>query len=115
MISTSEGQLSQVKTEARVSNNPVALLEAFIEMKQRIQVFTPYEPITINSNDEFETHGFLGTGSWNDPYRIEGYNITDSNSDLIIIKNTTVTFRIANNYLNGMGTASTGSRQRSNS
>ncbi|MCK4844372.1 MAG: hypothetical protein KAS95_01730 [Candidatus Heimdallarchaeota archaeon] len=35
---------------------------------------TPHDPIEITSDSDFEV--FLGTGTAEDPYIIEGYNIT---------------------------------------
>ncbi len=67
MISTTEGHFSQIRTGTMMSDNPVTLLEVSTEKKQSVQFLTPYEPIKITSNDEFETYGFSGTGNWNDP------------------------------------------------
>ena len=48
-----------------------------------------HTPIKICSDQDLETLGFLGTGTKEDPYRIENFNITTSNSSAIYISNTT--------------------------
>lgn len=72
------------------------------------QVFTPHSPITISANNHFALHGFPGSGTFDDPYRIERLNITASTIDLIRIIDTTVYFRISDIFLNGLSTASSG-------
>ncbi|MFX0052579.1 MAG: right-handed parallel beta-helix repeat-containing protein, partial [Candidatus Hermodarchaeota archaeon] len=72
------------------------------------QAYTPHPPILITSNSHFVSQGFSGSGTPNDPYRIENLNITASNGDLMSISDTTVYFCISNNYLNGLTTTTTG-------
>ncbi|MHA2365396.1 MAG: right-handed parallel beta-helix repeat-containing protein, partial [Candidatus Hodarchaeales archaeon] len=59
--------------------------------------------ISILNNTAFGPSGydFPGTGTENDPYIIEGYNITDTGV-LIEIVNTDVYFNLSNNLLNGL-------------
>ncbi|MFW9801363.1 MAG: right-handed parallel beta-helix repeat-containing protein [Candidatus Thorarchaeota archaeon] len=59
-------------------------------------------PIAILSDADFSSYGFPGTGDKGTPYRIEGYNITDSNFELIVIENTEAFFVIQNNYLDSI-------------
>ena len=70
------------------------------------KVFEFHLPVIIRSNEDFQTQGFSGSGSSTDPYRIEYLNITTFSNNLISISNTTVFFRIAHNYLNGLSFAS---------
>ncbi|MHA2333323.1 MAG: right-handed parallel beta-helix repeat-containing protein, partial [Candidatus Hodarchaeales archaeon] len=57
---------------------------------------------------DFNSQGFNGSGTIDDPYRIEGFDITASSGKLIYISGTTVYFRIVNNYINGLTTATFG-------
>jgi len=81
-----------------------------VSLTKRIeaQQFSPHEPINIFSDNGFDLQGFLGSGTINDPYRIEGYNITASEGELILIRHTRVNFIIKNNLLNGLFIASSG-------
>jgi parallel beta-helix repeat protein len=77
----------------------------------RIQSFNDSSPIVITQDSDFNTWngtGFPGNGTINDPIRIEGLNITASSGYLIYISGTTLHFRIAHNYLNGLTTSSYG-------
>lgn len=83
------------------------------ELHQRplnLQTYTPHPPISISSNSQFGSAGFPGEGTIDDPYRIEGFNITDSVGPLISIKDTTVYFIISSNLLDGVTVASSGIR-----
>jgi parallel beta-helix repeat protein len=58
---------------------------------------TPHDPIFIDSNDDFISYGFKGTGIAKDPYLIENLEIiTITNSCGIHIKDTTKSFIIRN-------------------
>ncbi|MHA1347699.1 MAG: right-handed parallel beta-helix repeat-containing protein [Candidatus Heimdallarchaeaceae archaeon] len=57
----------------------------------------PHDPIIITSNSDLAT--FPGSGSSKDPFRIEGFNITTSNSTGIHITGTTKYFTVQNNYI----------------
>jgi parallel beta-helix repeat protein len=59
-------------------------------------------PIFIHDDSDFITYGFPGTGEENTPYVIEGYNITNSNFELIVVENTEAFFVIKNNCLNSI-------------
>ncbi|MFX0183951.1 MAG: nitrous oxide reductase family maturation protein NosD, partial [Candidatus Hodarchaeota archaeon] len=74
---------------------------------QGITAYVERGPIKIFNNSAFGDDGydFNGTGTSNDPYLIDGYNITDSTSYLIHIENTTLYFRISNCYLNSKHSA----------
>jgi parallel beta-helix repeat protein len=75
--------------------------------KAKFQSLTPHGPISIHSNEDFVVQGFPGSGTSNDPYVIEGLNISKSNyiEDLIAIMWTTAHFVVKNNYINGLSTA----------
>ncbi|MFX0122589.1 MAG: NosD domain-containing protein [Candidatus Hodarchaeota archaeon] len=57
-------------------------------------------PLTIHGNADFR--GFPGSGTSNDPYRIEGYNIIDPRETLISISDTDAYFSLSDNNLDGM-------------
>jgi len=63
-------------------------------------------PIKIYSDDDLTV--FPGSGTKKDPYIIENYNITDSNSDGIYINGTTKYIIVRNCYLNGGGSINCG-------
>jgi parallel beta-helix repeat protein len=73
-----------------------------------IQQYVGHDPITILSDNEFASQGFNGSGTVDDPYLIEGFNITASKGNLIGISTTTIYFTIKNNILNGLSKASSG-------
>jgi parallel beta-helix repeat protein len=64
--------------------------------------YTTRGPIFIRKNSDFSSYGFPGTGEENTPYRIEGWSITGSVSELIMIENTDAHFIIQNNYLDSI-------------
>lgn len=80
----------------------------FLQKTTNTQAYIPHSPILISSDSHFVSQGFSGSGTINDPYRIENLNITTSNGDLISISDTTVYFRIQNNRLDGLTTATSG-------
>ncbi|MBS3795431.1 MAG: right-handed parallel beta-helix repeat-containing protein [Candidatus Thorarchaeota archaeon] len=57
--------------------------------------YTKHEVIAICNNSDFSGQDWPGSGSFDDPYVLEGLNITD-NATGISIKNTTVYFEIRN-------------------
>lgn len=63
--------------------------------------WTPHAPIEIDSDEDFLSLGFNGSGSEFDPYIIEGYNITTTElaTSAIFIAETTSYFLIRNCYL----------------
>ncbi len=52
--------------------------------------YTPHAPISINGDGDFRAANGVtgGSGTWNDPYVIEGWEITQSAVDGILIQNT---------------------------
>ncbi|MFX1559888.1 MAG: nitrous oxide reductase family maturation protein NosD, partial [Promethearchaeota archaeon] len=64
--------------------------------------YTSRGPIFIYSDSDFSAYGFPGTGDENTPYLIEGYSITDSIYELIVIEDTEAYFVIQNNYLDSV-------------
>ncbi len=62
--------------------------------------YTEYPPILIDDESDFAS--FPGQGTYTNPYRIEGYNITDNTAHLIEIRTTQAYFRINNCLLNGL-------------
>ncbi|MFX1516611.1 MAG: nitrous oxide reductase family maturation protein NosD, partial [Promethearchaeota archaeon] len=76
--------------------------------KVEIQQYFPHEPIVISSDSEFESQGFPGSGTYGDPYLIEGFNITSTTGSLIEIRSTETHFTLRNNFLNGLSTALSG-------
>jgi parallel beta-helix repeat protein len=108
MISTTDEQLYKFKTGNSSHMRLSVPTEVLVQKISNIQTKTPHGPILITSNDQFKTLGFTGTGSFDDPYKVKDLSITASSGDLINIRGTTVYFRISNNYLNGLTTASSG-------
>ena len=47
-----------------------------VDMPRLTAAYTPHAPITITSNADFSTQGWPGSGTVDDPYVIEGLNIT---------------------------------------
>ena len=72
------------------------------------RAYAPHSPIVITANSHFVSQGFLGAGTLENPYHIEHINITASSGDLILIRDTTVHFRISDTYLDGLATATSG-------
>ncbi|UCG03244.1 MAG: right-handed parallel beta-helix repeat-containing protein [Candidatus Heimdallarchaeota archaeon] len=66
------------------------------------------EPIVIIRNADFESLGFQGAGTEDNPYVIEGYYFADDSMVLIDIQHTDVHFIVRNNYLNGISGEFTG-------
>jgi len=73
-----------------------------------IQTYSPHSPVLITSNNQFGLYGFIGSGTYDDPYRIEHLHITALTGDLISINNTTAYFSINDNSLDGLTTATSG-------
>jgi len=71
-----------------------------------IASYVSHSPITITGNADFASQGFLGSGSEEIPYVIEGYNITTAGA-CITIQNTDMYFVIRNCLLIG-GAGGTG-------
>ncbi|MHA2495219.1 MAG: right-handed parallel beta-helix repeat-containing protein [Candidatus Hodarchaeales archaeon] len=84
------------------------VLKAISPKRTTLQTYAPHAPISIFSDNEFVSLRFPGSGTFDDPYRIEGFNITNATRPLIEIRNTTAYFRISMNLLNGLNTATRG-------
>jgi parallel beta-helix repeat protein len=67
-----------------------------------ISGYTIHAPISIQNNDDFESQGWPGNGTSDDPYTISGLNIT-SDARCIVITNTDVYYRIENCYISSPG------------
>jgi parallel beta-helix repeat protein len=81
-------------------------LVAFSETSFNANILQPvkliqHDPIVINSDSDFETYDFEGSGTQEEPYIIEGYEIeaTGSVDRGIEITSTTVYFIIQNCYI----------------
>ena len=67
--------------------------------------------LIINDSDfisQATANFWNGSGTQNDPYEIVGYNITNNSFPLIEIRDTSLYFTIANNYLNGIDNSTEG-------
>ena len=91
--------VSTVLTESLYARESFQIIETDMDIQLS---YANRGPITILSDSDFSSYGFPGTGDENSPYRIEGYNITDSNFELIIVENTEAFFVIQNNYLDSI-------------
>ncbi len=60
---------------------------------------TPHNPISITSDSNFTDYGFLGSGTAENPFVIEGYNITTTSNVGIYITDTTKYFTVRNCYV----------------
>ena len=78
---------------------------------KRPSQYIAHDPILIRRNTDFAALGFPGDGTKENPYRIEGLNITSSTTDfvyshgpigLIHIENTTMYFHVKDNLVNGV-------------
>ena len=62
-----------------------------------------HDPIVIDSDDDFVTYGFPGSGTLSSPYMIEDLSIIDSgNNNGIYINGTTKHFSIRNCYIDAV-------------
>ena len=67
-------------------------------------LYTPHAPIFITNDDGFSAAGFPGDGTKENPYCIEGLNITSfAPKGLIYIENTQAYFQIKDNFIRGVG------------
>ena len=88
-------------------NENVALKEIPSHAYSYLVDYVNHDPISILSNADFaaqrDLEGWAGNGTLDDPYIIEGYNITYNGYD-IRISNVTAHFVIRNCYLMSKGT-----------
>ena len=68
-------------------------------------LYTPHDPIYINGNDKFTSENGVtgGSGTSNDPFVIENWEIDASSMDGITIRNVSVFFEIRNCYVHDGG------------
>ena len=100
-----------METEQGLNGNPEAWNGGFHEGKILVDnVMTWFgvnremtfdESIYIFGNEDFTNYGFPGSGTFEDPFIIEGYSITNPNDNLINIFDTDSFFVIRDNVLNG--------------
>lgn len=92
-----QSSTNSIASESNQSVNSIKGITAYVERG----------PIEILNDSAFGPSGynFTGTGTYNDPYLIENYNITASSVSLIHIENTTKYFKMSNCYLNGLDSA----------
>ncbi|OLS22692.1 MAG: hypothetical protein HeimC3_29660 [Candidatus Heimdallarchaeota archaeon LC_3] len=64
--------------------------------------FLQDSPIIINSDSDFLSHGFSGNGTKNDPYLIEGLNLSGF-GPLITIDGISSNFKVKNNFFTATG------------
>ena len=64
--------------------------------------YMKHAPIYIDDNADFATVASSGNGTLNNPYLIDGYNITNSTTTLMHIQDTSAYFQISNNLINGI-------------
>lgn len=74
--------------------------ENFVAFNSSFNSLIPFEPIFINSNDDFLSYGFPGSGTQEEPYIIQNYNITTNSYKAISINSTSKNFIIKNCFIN---------------
>ncbi|MHA2383790.1 MAG: NosD domain-containing protein [Candidatus Thorarchaeota archaeon] len=67
--------------------------------------YTPHSPIEIWSNQDFKDQGWPGNGTADDPYVIDGLNITTDERGIAIF-DTTVYYQITNCMISSLGSRS---------
>ncbi|MHA1686441.1 MAG: NosD domain-containing protein [Candidatus Heimdallarchaeaceae archaeon] len=70
-------------------------------MNNHLRYYIVCSPIIILSDEDWENYSFPGSGTADNPYLVEGYNITTNNPYGIMIKNTTRCFTIRHCFING--------------
>lgn len=63
-------------SQSEVQSLESATIDTIPEIVNNLTDYIEHAPIIINSNDDFISYGFNGTGTTEDPYIIENYNIT---------------------------------------
>ena len=81
------------------------IIDTYEESITLLDSYTPHDPITISSNEDFENQGWAGSGTNENPYIIAELEIT-SNDMCINISDTTVFFRIQNCVISSTGSSS---------
>ncbi len=97
------GLLGIVIVLSGINNQPITTAETTTNSFdiQTSFSFTPHAPISISSDSDLEA--FPGTGTDEDPYIIEGYNITTTSDEGIYVTGTTKYLVIQNCYVNAKG------------
>ncbi len=109
-ISTTSSMNSQILSvqECDIDLNHFKVLSERSDAYTLRQKYVQHEPIVIEDNADFAALGFTGDGSLDNPYIIEGLNITSKAQILIHIQDTISYFCIRNNLLNGLRSAGDG-------
>lgn len=78
-------------------------LSALVPLPNGVSAYTPHTPIYIYGNENFTAENGVvsGSGTWDDPYVISGWEIPVSTGRAIYIENASVHFRIENVYIHG--------------
>ena len=69
------------------------------------QSYIDHAPIYINSDDDFESLGFQGNGTLDDPYIIENLRIETENNNGIFIEFTTKSYIIRNCFIDALSSS----------
>ena len=86
-------------TSTTFQSTHIIAINSESSIEYNLAALTPSSPIIIQNNTAFETYGFPGNGSVADPYRIEGLNITTSDTYGISIQLVNVYFIIQDCYI----------------
>ncbi len=84
LSSPERGEIPQIHFESAVKPSDYAIS------------YIAHPSIMINTDDQFSNYSFSGVGSELEPYLIENYNITTTNTTGILIQNTSKFFKIKN-------------------
>ena len=92
--------LNQTSNARTVQNQADALNHHYPMKSKPILAYTNSSEIIINKNTDFISLAFPGSGTRQNPYKIDGLNISLPNIDLIKISDTDAYFIIGNNNRN---------------
>lgn len=90
-----------------IADNPYSNIGP-ASLSDNIPSIVPLPLINIRENNDFILYGFIGSGTFNDPYLIDNYNLRYNLADNINIVNTTKEFIIRNCVINGLNKGFTG-------
>ncbi len=90
LIFVSSFSISSLQSQAKTD---------FISQPIQVSTLTPSESILIYNNGNFSDYSLPGTGTAQDPFRIENYNVTTLNNIGIKVQDTTDHFVIQNCYI----------------
>ncbi|UCG02895.1 MAG: right-handed parallel beta-helix repeat-containing protein [Candidatus Heimdallarchaeota archaeon] len=93
-----------IQIQEEVNNQKISRISPKISSSSSVMAYEMHDPFYIDDNADFGPAGynFTGDGTFNKPYLIEGYQITNNSFHLIHIENTTAFFKISSNLLNGI-------------